>query len=217
MRKGKQIILTILISCALLALTWAVSSNRSTAKMIEIVVASRDIPAGSMLAADQLEMVKVQESDWAARYYTSISQAVGLWTAADIPNGEMISRSRMESIATGLQYPKPGPGRRLLTLDMDPADANGFWLSAGSLVDLYLIPKNRVSATDIQILENIRIMAVLQGDSSQKVSGVMVASPTKSGLVCLDLNNEQARLIIGSLGLYEIRLTVINELPAESA
>ena len=143
-------------------------------------------------------------------YLTNLREAVGNWTSTPIDAGELIGRARLSVSATGIRYPDPGPGRRLLTLDLDAADANGFWLSAGSRVDLYMIPVSRENGIEVQIMENIRIMAILSAETGAPLSGFSEETGA-AGLVCLDLASEQARLILSSLGLFNIRLAAINE------
>ncbi len=209
MRKTKQVILAMILTVSLCGLAWIAGSGKSKVQMINAVIAKKTIPAGSQIAIEELDLILLPASAVADFYLSDINQAIGQWTSVSLSAGELINSKWLSQSASGLRYPDPGPGRRLLTIDLDPADANGYWLAAGNCVDLYLIPKNRTEATDLQILENIRIMAVLNG--SQKSEGNIATSNNSRQMLCLDLNVEQARFISGASGLYDIRLSAINE------
>jgi pilus assembly protein CpaB len=221
MRRTKQIILTILITLVLLALVWSAQASGSPPKTINVVAAKRDVPAGTLLTADQLMIVQLPEALNSNAYLTDIAEAAGQWTSAPFSGGELLSRQRLTLSAAGIVYPDAGPGRRLLTIDLEPSDAVGFWLAAGSLVDLYLIPRNRESGAEIQILEKVRVMAIISPVTSSPIAGTQVSDGNADGLICLDLNHEQARIIISSRGLYDITLSAINEnlpqLPTEAS
>lgn len=211
MRRTKQIILTILITLALLALVWSARAGGSPPKTIGVVAAKSDVPAGTLLAADQLMLVQLPETLQAGFYLTDIAEAAGQWTSSSISGGEILSRQRLTQTAAGVSYPDAGPGRRLLTIDLEPSDAVGFWLTAGSLVDLYMIPRNRDAGAEIQVLEKVRIMAIISPATSSPITGTQGRDGNADGLICLDLNDEQARIIIGSRGLYDITLSAVNE------
>lgn len=219
MRRGKQIILTIMITLALLALAWSAGTGSSQERTIGVIAAKSDIPAGSQLSADQLTMVQLPESLAADIYLTDLSAAVGQWTFSTLSDGELLSRTRLARTASGISYPEPGPGRRLITIDLEPADAVGFWLAAGSVVDVYLIPRSQQSVNDIKILEKVRVMGIVSPVSGSLNSGLPAENGQADGLICLDVNNEQARLIISSRTACDITLAAINEVvaPASSA
>ena len=213
MKKSKQIILTILLTLALAGLAWLAGRGRANLPMAKVVVLRQDVAAGMCLSANDLAYAQIPASLLTDDYLTDIAQAEGLWSGSALTRGEMLNRARLSAAAAGLSYPAAAPGRRLLTIELDPADANGFWLSAGSLVDLYLIPLDRESAVDIRILEKVRILAVLDGE--QGGSGMVLAGSKASPLLCLDLSVDEARLLAGISGFYELKLAVINE-PAET-
>ena len=208
MRRTRQLLLTILITIALIGLAWFAGHSQHSVKMCSVVMVKTDIPAGSQISLEQLTLVEIPENA-AACLMTELTEAAGQWTAVGLKAGEIISRQRLAVSASGLQYPDSGPGRRLLTLNLNPADANGYWLAAGNRVDLYLVPRNRENFADIQVMENIRIMSVLSGGSEE--NGGIKSSLSGDCLICFDLNSEQARLLSSAPGIYDIRLSAINE------
>lgn len=212
MRRSKQILLTILITGALLALVWAAGSGRNATTMTAAVMINCDISAGSRITADQLSVVQVPEELLADCYFADPAKAIGLWTSVEMHSGELISSRQLTARAVGLQYSDPGPGRRLLTIKLEPSDANGFWLAAGSRIDIYLIPRNRDNISDTQTLENVRIMAVLESGTGEPIANNVTKSASGDKLICLDLNSDQARLLSSAPGVFDIRLAVINEI-----
>lgn len=216
MRRSRQILLTILITGALLALAWTAGSVRNEIKMASAVIVNCDISAGGRITADQLSIVQMPADMLADCYITDPVKAIGLWTSVEMHSGELISSRQLTIRAAGLQYSDPGPGRRLLTIKLEPSDANGFWLGAGSRIDIYLIPRSREDITEIQTLENIRVMAVLESATGEPIADNVTKSASGDKLLCLDINSDQARLLSSAPGEYDIRLAVINEIaPAE--
>ncbi len=208
MRKNKQILLTLLVTLALIALAWSAGQGRKNTPQISVWAAQSDIAAGSRISADQLMEIKIPANLQTKSLITNPVDAIGQWSTAPLMKGELLSSQRLARSAEGLVYPDPGPGRRLLTIKLEAAAANGFWLAPGTHVDICLIPRNRTGLNDIQILENIRIMDIIGGKAE---SGGLAASSGNDPLICLDLNLEQARLLSSAQGLYDFRLTAINE------
>ncbi len=209
MRKSRQIILAILITVSLAGIAWFAGRHKSDVQYIQVVVAKRDIAAGTQLKADDLTYIRLPADLFVEQYIRDSEQAVGLWTVSLTNRGEVLNVSRLETQAAGLLYPDAAIGRRLLTIELEPAAANGFWLSAGSLVDLYLIPLSKENSLDVQVMERIRIMSIL-GETPNS-NGSVLQDTTGNPLICLDLSSEQARLIASSSGSYEIKLAAINE------
>jgi Flp pilus assembly protein CpaB len=207
MRKNKQILLTLFVTLALVALAWFAGQGRVSEPLKTVLAAQCDISAGSQITADQLVQIQIPAEMQVDCYVTDIEEAVGLWSTVNLMKGELLSGQRLTGSASGLTYPDPGPGRRLMTIRLEAADANGFWLTAGNHVDIFLIPRRRDDGSEIQILENVRIMEIIGGENNNG----SFAAASKDPLVCLDLNIDQARLINGAQGLYDLRLAVINE------
>jgi Flp pilus assembly protein CpaB len=209
MRKNKQVILTILITLALVSVAWSAGLGRDRVITAHYVVAGEAILAGSQIRLDQLDVAELPVKVAGDCYARDPGEVAGKWTNSDLQKGELISSHRLFQKAAGIQYPDAGQDRRLLTISLDPAEANGFWLAAGNLVDLILVPKSRENGLQIQVMERISILAVLNGDSSE---GGLAKVQSKT-LLCLDLDTSQVMMLCNSYGLYDIHLAVINEPP----
>jgi Flp pilus assembly protein CpaB len=207
MRKNRQIILTILITLALVAIAWSAGLGKGHEKTGMYIMAKEAIPAGSQIKPEQLKMIELPVGAVSDCYMTDLKEAEAMWTNADILEGELIGRHRLCQKAAGIQYPDAGTGRRLLTINLDPQDANGYWLAAGNRVDLILVPRSRENGLAVRIMESIRIMAVLNDDAG----GGGMAAAQKKPLLCLDLDARQVTTLCDSFGLYDLHLSVINE------
>ncbi|MGI6326879.1 MAG: Flp pilus assembly protein CpaB [Saccharofermentanales bacterium] len=212
MRRKKQIFLSLGIAIVLLAVTWWVDLWRNTEATIQILAARCDIPAGSRIEADHLALISIPASLNRAGYLENQELAIGRWTTGFLAEGEFITTNRLHDRARGLSYPDAALGRRLITLKLEPAAANGFWLAAGNHIDLFLIPHSQDRESEMLILEQIRIMAVLDENTGHRLTDTHLATTT-GRLICLDLNVEQAGLILGRLGSHDIRMAVVNENP----
>ena len=215
MRRKKQIILTIALTAVLMSLAVIAGSQKTAEDYVRVVAVKADIAAGSQIQAEQLAFVMIPSSLKIQGYVESPEAVEGLWTSVVLTAGELINKNRLTESAAGIAYPNPGPGRRLLTIKLDSADAVGYWLTAGSLVDLFLVPRGRELESAIQIMEKVRIMAIIDEGTGAAVSGFAAAAPTAGRLLCLDLNDQQVYLIISLQGTHDIRLAAINELPPD--
>ena len=213
MRRKKQIFLSLGIAIVLLAMTWWVNLRRDTEETIQVLAARCDIPAGSCIESEHLTLISIPVSLNRAGYLENQESAVGQWATNFLAEGEFIPANRLHNRAGGLSYPDAGTGRRLITLKLEPAAANGFWLTAGNYIDLFLIPHARDQENEMLILEQIRVMAVLDENTGHRLTDTRITTTT-GRLICLDLNIEQAGLILGHLGSHDIRIAVVNENPA---
>jgi Flp pilus assembly protein CpaB len=207
MRKNKQVILTILITLALVCIAWSAGLGQVKMKTIRRVVVSKDVRAGSQLLPEHLATVEFPAGSSSECYFNEISQVAGQWTSIDLSPGELVNKRYLFNTASGILYPDAGTGRRLMTIKLEPAEANGFWLAAGNRVDLYFVPRSRESGLQVMVMANIRIMEVLGGDKNTS-GAVNVTSDT---LLCLDLDAGQVQTVYDSYGIYDIHLSVINE------
>lgn len=209
MRKRKQLVLTIILGLLLAGLTWFAGLGRQTERTQLVVSARNDLSAGIQLSQDHLKLVSLPIDLVNENHFHSIEQLVGLWTKNILLTDEIVLAHRVSEQSEGLIYPDPAPGRRLLTLRMQPAQANGLWLAAGNTVDVHLIPRHLNSGYESQQLREIRIVAVLGPNRTD--AGQEATKNLADSLICLDLSVEQADLIAAMLDHCTVRLAVVNE------
>ena len=210
MRKSKQIILAIILTAALIGVSWYAGRGRVKTPVATVLVTRHAIQAGTRLSAEDISTITIAKDLMIDAYLTDPLQAEGFWTSIDLSSGELLNRTRLTAEPAGLTYPDVAPGRRLMTIELAASDANGFWLTSGSLVDLFLIPKNNEIQGGISVLEKIRIVALLDGEAGTPALATQdrVRNPA-SPLLCLDLSPEQAELIAGCTGIYDLKLAAI--------
>lgn len=209
MRRSRQIILTVVLTVTLIGVAWFAGRGRLKTPVATILVTKHAIAAGTQLTAADLQTITIAADLMIEGYLSDPGLADGQWTPVDLSAGEILNQSRLTQMPSGLVYPDVEPGRRLMTIELPPADANGFWLTSGSRVDLYLIPRSRDQASGMVILEKIKIIALLNGSSGPSDPLMQGRSGSSAPLLCLDLSPEQAELIAQSSGIYDIKLAAI--------
>lgn len=209
MQRTKQILLTLAATVILAGLSWLAGASRPQVEWTSVAVARRDIPAGASLAAEDVTTVRIPAESVHSEWLMDPEAAVGLWTPTGLAEGEILHTRRLNDQPEGIQYPGPGPGRRMMTLRLDRASANGYWLAAGCRVDLHLVPRGAVNEP-VQVLKNIAVLRVLDG-SAQGSSAVLASPQGGDLLLCLDLSAAEAALLAYADIHYSIRLAVVNE------
>lgn len=209
MRRSRQIILTVVLTVTLIGVAWYAGRGRLKTPVTTILVTKHAVVAGSQLTAADLKTVTIAADLLIEGYLSDPGLADGKWTPVDLSAGEILNQSRLTQMPSGLVYPDVEPGRRLMTIELPPADANGFWLTSGSRVDLYLIPRSSDQANGMVILEKIKIIALLNGSAGPSDPLMQGQSGSSAPLICLDLSPDQAELIAQCSGLYDIKLAVI--------
>jgi Flp pilus assembly protein CpaB len=206
MRRTKQILLTLLLTAALSGLSWYAGRGQTRTDTAPVVIMNHPVEAGHCLSESDLDVIMLPENRILSGYVKTCREAVGKWVNVDLSAGELLHEERMDSQPAGIQYPGVAPGRRLMTIRLDPADANGFWLSDGSRVDLYLIPRSSSDSHTSTMIHNVHILKVFR-DPQLKNSTSQWSS--EDDLLCLDLSPEQAFQLAKAGTQYNIKVSVI--------
>ena len=209
MLRRKQLIISVMIVLILATIAWVAGGNQQV-KTEQVLAAAEYLPAGTALTSKQLTWVDLPSHLVTADHLSDLSDVEDLWVSQTIYSGETLHQDRLAKQPGGLAYPNAGPNRRLMTIRLQPEQANGFWLTAGNKVDLYLIPKNASLGSDVIKMNKIEIISVM---------GYQNLTPGQTdhdyirtdALVCFDLNAEQAEILSSMIDFSHIRLTVINE------
>ena len=161
MRKYRQMILAILLTVILLGLAYWAGQDKQKVRRIQIVVLKQTIPAGTLLKPEHLAVVELPENPALAGYLNDPGQAIGLWSQHRTQiRGNVLLAARAVPEASGVTFPNPRPGRRLMTLELKSGDANGYYLAAGNRIDLHLVPK-QLNETATETIRNVPVIAVL--------------------------------------------------------
>lgn len=127
---------------ALLALIAAVLTLRAQ-HTVGVVVATQDIKAGTMVTAQDVDIVRMHEDSVPSGALSSVEGAIGQYVAWPLTSGEPVLARALRaqrsggSVLGGLQVP---PGYRAIAVPVQPASAVGGMLARGDLVDVYATP-----------------------------------------------------------------------------
>src|SRR5215211_5849287 len=184
---------------------------------VSAVVAKADMPVGTKIAADLIE-VKALPQSGAAVGVLSRDDAIGKTVRYPISRGEQITDAKLVQAAKGqgLAFQIP-PGMRGMTIPVSISNTPAALIAPGDFVDVIvtadvttltgrvILPPAGSSGGDIQgsatLLQNIQVLSVdrsrVEGgvpyDSS--VRGAPPAEKDSIGFVTLAVNPEQAQLL----------------------
>lgn len=209
MRKHRQILWSVLLAVILLGVAYWAGQDQPQPRQIQVVTLTRDVPAGSQLESTDLEAILVADHPSWTSYFADPVSATGLWTKTDLQAGEFLSKQQAGDPVTGLNYPNPGPGRRLMTVELKIGDANGLYLAAGNRIDLHLVPRQRDGIAP-QTLHDVPVVAVL-GNHGQPLK-LPLTGNLATALLCLDVDRSQADILASAQSQAFIRVSVVNEL-----
>ncbi len=209
MRRRKQLMISIMIVLLLTAIAWMAGGSQQQ-KTQKVLAAADYLPAGTQLTSKQLIWVDLPTHLTSEDHCYDLSDVESLWLLQPLYSGELLRQERLGEQPGGLIYPNAGQGRRLMTIKLQPEQANGFWLTTGNKVDLFVIPKNSSLSSEIIQMNSIEVVSVMghQNLAPAKNNHDYIRS---DALVCLDLSTEQAEVLSALIDSSHIRLTVINE------
>ncbi len=211
MRKNKQILLAIFLSLILLVLVFWAAQGKKPPEPLAVVRVVKDLPAGSQISADDLEVIWVENQSAFAPYYHDLESATGLWTAVPIVQGAILLPEQLSDQIQGVFYQNPAPGRRLMTIELRPGQINGLYLASGNRVDIYLVPKAIKPDLLTEVISGIRVAKLLNSQGQELDLASAGNQPNTTVLLCLDLDSEQARLLAEAVSRANIQVAVCNE------
>jgi pilus assembly protein CpaB len=172
-----------------------------------VVVAIRDIPAGTVLAPAYMEIRNIPKEAIHPKAIQDMNLAMGQVARTTIMEGEQILDSRMGKPGTGvgLAYDLPA-ALRAVTIGADERIAVGFLVIPGNRVDVLLTyedPDTKQRSTKI-LLEDILVLAVGQTLTPSK------ADPTRNDTktVTLGVTPEQAEKLVFGEDYGRLRLAL---------
>lgn len=207
MKRIKQITLAILITACIILLVWLFRPVRADVKLEKYAAAATNITAGNILELEDIVMVDLPIGVLSTDYCSSAEMLIGRTAVIDVSAGELISSNHASWRPRGLGYPFQSAGTRLMTIELPAESANGYWLAAGSRVDIDMFARTNDSEEGVISLENIEVAAVL---SSSNIPGSsQTGTSTGRPLICLALNRNQALQLAEGLANRQVCLSVI--------
>ena len=168
------------VSAGLAVLLFAVTLRPTSADLVDVIVASADLPAGSTLTEQDLAVAAIPADFVPPGAVTNPADALGRMIASGIAMGEPLTRSRL--MTTGPR------ADGLHTVPVRLADAEAATLlSPGSVIDLVLASGDtgaRIVAEGVQVVTVPRIStsAGLGRDSRTAGSLIVVATDRRTAV-----------------------------------
>ncbi|MBP1757430.1 MAG: Chaperone for flagella basal body P-ring formation [Firmicutes bacterium] len=208
MRKHHQNLLAILLTLILLGFSYWAGRGQPAVRQVPVVVLAQNVPAGTILQPDHLTIVEIEDHPALTGYLHSPEQAIGQWSGSELKAGELLPASRVSATPCGVKYANPRPGHRLMTIELRSGEANGFYLAAGNLIDIHMVPKQPAGAMT-ETFHRVPIVALI-GTDGQPLT-VPLESQNATALLCLDLDQVQAVRLAEAQSRDDIRVSVVNE------
>ena len=172
----------------------------------EVVVATKDIAARSVVASDMVRLERVPKGTKHAKAVSQTSQVLGQVTTQPIVAGEQILTTRLFSSVqhSGLSY-QLATGSRAVSIGINQKVSVAYQVRPGDFVDVivsYELPtQNRESVSTI-MLQGIQVLAI----GSEMKAGA--AAPTSAETITLSVKPEEAERLVWAEDYGKIRLVL---------
>lgn len=154
--------------------------SNPTANSNVFVVAKIDIPAGTLLSNDNIDIQKDVQQPPAAGGYHDVATAVGQIASVALKAGEFITSDKIiSSKFSSMDIP---PGMRAITIPIDLIQGLASYITVGSRVDIIPIGK---SGNNAFALQNVKIISLenpqdnLANTATNKASALTIQIPTE--------------------------------------
>lgn len=203
--KSKNLI-TLLMALVLAAIvawlgnTWIESRlDLNQEEMVNVVVATTDIPPYSTVAPNQLRLDTRPRGLVPPNHISDPSTLVGKKLRETVYQGEVMVTKRLadDSAASPLLESLPH-GMRAMTLRLDDMSGHAGFLLPGSRVDIISLQSGQKATT---VLKNIKVIAVGQ-------TLIAETSTVKGGTVTLEVTSRQAEILTEITSAGGIRLVL---------
>jgi len=195
-------------------------------RFMSILFAKKEIPAGSLVEADYVEIKSVPERQVLPQSVTSLDRIQGMVTIADIFEGEPVTITKLAypRAAGGLADVTP-VGRRAITISVDNIASLAGMVVPGDYVDVIVLISVPVKLPDgtqmtdnrvVPLFQNVEVLAVGQSTVSaeRKLSRYAQESQEEakpqSPLITLSLTPKEAGILAYISEGGKIRLVLRN-------
>jgi Flp pilus assembly protein CpaB len=210
MTRRRQALIAVLAAATLLSLGYLAVRPGSAPEGVPVPVAAVDVQAGAVIDAAMLTVVRMPLALVPGGAVRTVEEAVGLRATVALHAGETILSDRLAEEATGTVHAAPGPGRRIYALALRAEDAGGWWLSEGSAVDVHLLWTDPDGAPCHEILPSVRVAGVMDA-KGHLVGGSDSSGDATPGILCLDVDTDQARRLTETENDGHIKVIIVNE------
>ena len=188
---GRAVLGGLLVAAAAIG-TFAAWSGADAAPSTSYVVASRDLPVGRVVTAEDLELVALEApASMAQQAFADTELVVGQRTVAPLQTGELVQRS-------AVVVPEGAGGGRQVSFAIEAADALAGTLEEGEVVDLLATFGASASTSATEVVAEGAVVARLtegEGASSGELV-VLVTLPRSADLLAVTDAIRQGALTI---------------------
>ena len=208
MTRRKQILTAVSAAIAILSVSYLAVRPMPAPEGVPLPVPARAIEAGARIEASMLTVLRVPADLVPPDAVLSAEDAVGRTSAVPLFPGEILLRGRLAERAEGTLHPGAGPGRRIYALSLAAEDAGGWWLSAGSTVDVHILPVRSEDGTAQEVMPGLRVAELLDSRGNPAGPGTEGGAPS---ILCLDVDAAQAYRLAEAEAGRRIKVTIVNE------
>ncbi|MFH1771288.1 MAG: Flp pilus assembly protein CpaB [Candidatus Omnitrophota bacterium] len=176
-------------------------------KLVEVVVARRDIPKETTITQDMIEKKVVKKNTLNPNDLSDVQSVIGQFAETDILRGQYIS-ANMLRILTGADYLSQTvpPGYRAITIPVDKISAIEGLLRPGDKVDIigtFSLPtgSGQNAPVVVNVFQNVKILATNKNISPYQQS-------TSIDTITLSLKPENVKVLTYMLEWSKLRLVL---------
>jgi len=178
-------------------------------KMVPVVVATKDMTFGTVLAEEHLKIVDYPETSLPVGYYSSLDSVKTHSTKVFLKDGEPVLASKLSAIGGGLSLRIPDEMRAISLSVNEISGVNGFVLP-GDRVDILVTVDNAKGsnvAVTSTILQNVEVLA--SGSKTETHRNHQITVQT----VTLLVDSKGAEEL--SLGMYQGKVNLVLRNPVD--
>ena len=159
---GRAVLGGLLVAAAVVG-TYAAWSSAGDDAGSRFVIAAHDLPVGSTIEADDVEMVTLDLADGVAeRAFADPSAVVGQVTVAPLAEGDLVQRS-------AVVVPEDAAAGRQVSLSISPADALAGTVEEGERIDVLVTFGDGSDAVTEVVVAGATVARVLGGDDEDSM------------------------------------------------
>lgn len=225
MKRRTIYIFTILLAVILLAVeAYIIKVATNIEPEIEVVFASKKIPAKAIITADMVTVKKIDISLATIQTVRSLNQVIGKASTTEIENGETIKSFRIADPLSLKEIKVLDPDNRLMSVDFKADQVNGWYLSAGDHVDIHYTPNaaaninedRRDQITDpfqrslleFHVFDNVRVAGILD-DKGQVIQEITREQLPK--ILSFEVTKDIAKFLAAAKTTGKIEISVIQD------
>jgi len=213
LKKLRVIVLPLLVGLLTTSLVYyyikQMEARSVFARMVDVVVATQNIPAKSMLRENILTVKQIPEDLVNANILSSMQEAVNKITTVPLAEGEIVLKTKLATdiAKTGLAYYIP-ENKRAVTIAVSEIIGVAGFLQPGDFIDVYSTFPGELAGREktVLVLENLPVLAVARDtdtsadkavkDIKAYTSVTLAASPEEAGRLIFAEERGRLRLVL---------------------